>query len=78
MIEEKLTFPDMRRTGIRLSPMATSYEIICALARSPPSSAYLLLDDQPASAIPYTPRELMARTKRNPMGRSATTIGIRP
>ncbi len=34
--------------------------------------AYLLFDDQPASAIPYTPSELIARTKRNPIGRSAT------
>ena len=78
MIVEKLTLPDMSSTGMRLSPIATSYEIIWALARSPPSRAYLLLDDQPASAMPYTPSELIARTKRKPTGRSATTIGIRP
>ena len=33
-------------------PIAISYEIICALERSPPSSAYLLFDDQPASTMP--------------------------
>src|SRR5512134_3403212 len=35
-------------------PSANSYEIICAEERSPPSMAYLLFDDQPASAMPYT------------------------
>ena len=43
-----------------LMPIAISYEIICAEARSPPSSAYLLLDDQPAMVMPYTPSELIA------------------
>src|SRR5436190_15043191 len=36
------------------SPSASSYEIICADERSPPSIAYLLFDDQPASTMPYT------------------------
>src|SRR5687768_18276019 len=58
--------------------MAISYEIICALERRPPSSEYLLLDDQPASTIPYTPSELMARMNRNPIGRGARIISIRP
>ena len=39
------------------SPARSRSEIICALERRPPSSAYLLLDDQPASTIPYTPSE---------------------
>ena len=30
----------------------SSYQIICADARRPPKSAYLLLDDQPASTMP--------------------------
>src|SRR5262245_60376008 len=60
MMLGKVTLPESRSTGIRLNPIATSYEIICALARKPPSNAYLLFDDQPASAMPYTPRELMA------------------
>ena len=32
--------------------MATSYEITCADDRSPPSSAYVEPDDQPASTMP--------------------------
>src|SRR4051812_18933770 len=59
-------------------PIAISYEIICALERSPPSSAYLLFDAQPASTIPYTPSEEIASMNRKPTGRSATTISILP
>ena len=44
-------------------PIAISYEIICALERSPPSNAYLLLDDHPASTMPYTPSEEIASVK---------------
>ena len=58
-------------------PIAISYEIICALERRPPSSAYLLFDDQPASTMPYTPSDEIARMKRNPIGRSATTMSMR-
>ena len=49
-------------------PIAISYEIICALERSPPSSAYLLFDDQPASTMPYTPSDEIARMNRKPIG----------
>src|SRR3954468_19099496 len=58
--------------------MAISYEIICALERRPPSSEYLLFDDQPASTMPYTPRELTARMNRKPIGSGASTISMRP
>ena len=34
------------------SPIVTSYEIICAEARRPPSSDQLLLLDQPAITVP--------------------------
>src|SRR5574341_1455791 len=44
----------------------------------PPSMAYLLAEDHPASTIPYTPREEMASTNRKPMGRPATTMGTGP
>src|SRR6266496_5589541 len=67
---DSVTFPANNRTATVLIPRAISYEIICAEARSPPSSAYLLLDAQPASTIPYTPSELIARIYRNPTGRS--------
>src|ERR1041384_4782406 len=33
-------------------PIASSYEIICADERRPPIRLYLLLEDQPASAMP--------------------------
>ena len=33
------------------SPIASSYEIICADERRPPSSAYLLFDAQPPSVM---------------------------
>src|SRR6476620_6128396 len=41
------TLPARISTGIVDIPMAISYEIICALERRPPSSEYLLFDDQP-------------------------------
>src|SRR6266700_912317 len=73
-----VTLPARSSTATVLIPIAISYEIICAEARSPPSSEYLLLDDHPASTIPYTPSELIARIYRKPTGRSATTIGTTP
>src|SRR5678816_4515073 len=60
------------------NPIEISYETICPLDRSPPNSAYLLLDDQPASTMPYTPSEVIASTNRKPMGRSAKTMSMRP
>ncbi len=59
-------------------PIAISYDTICALERSPPSSAYLLFDAHPASTMPNTPSEASARMYRNPIGRSARTMSIRP
>src|ERR1700675_4573473 len=78
MMELRVTLPARRRTGIVAIPMEISYEIIWALERRPPSSAYLLFDDQPARTIPYTPSDEIARMKRNPTGRSATTRSILP
>ena len=34
--------------------------------------------DNALEGVVYTPSELMASTKRNPIGRSATASGIRP
>ena len=59
-------------------PIAISYEIICALERSPPSSEYLLFDDQPASTMPYTPSDAIARMKRKPIGIGASAMSIVP
>ena len=58
---DSVTLPASSRTATVLIPSAISYEIICADARRPPSSAYLLFDDQPARTMPYTPSELIAR-----------------
>src|SRR5262245_9995388 len=41
--------PASSSTPIVDNPIASSYEIICAEERSPPSNAYLLLEDQPPS-----------------------------
>src|SRR6476646_10586764 len=65
--------PDLRITGIVDSPIASSYEIICADERSPPSSAYLLFEAQPPSVIAYTPRLDMARNRSRPTLMSVTT-----
>src|SRR5690348_6360988 len=46
------TLPESSNTGIVAIPIAISYEIIWALDRKPPSRAYLLFDDQPASTMP--------------------------
>ena len=42
-------------------PIVTSYDIICDDARSPPSSDHLLYDAQPASVVPYTAKEAIAK-----------------
>src|SRR5262245_9382164 len=43
-----------RTSTTKQIPSESSYEIICAEERMPPSRAYLLLLDQPASTMPYT------------------------
>src|SRR3954470_2832860 len=59
-------------------PIEISYEIIWALDRRPPRSAYLLFDDQPASTMPYTPSDPIARMNRKPIGIGASAISIVP
>ena len=78
MISLRCTLPASSNTHTVLIPIAISYDTICALARRPPRSAYLLFELHPASVRPYTPRELIAKVKRNPTGRSATTMSMRP
>src|SRR5262249_3410240 len=65
--------PDLSSTGIVDSPIASSYEIIWAEDRSPPSNAYLLFEAQPPSVIAYTPRLDMARNNSRPTLMSVTT-----
>src|SRR5689334_25084038 len=60
------------------SPIATSYETICALDRNPPSSAYFELDDQPARINASTPTLETASTSSKPMLTSAITAQSGP
>src|ERR1044072_5987605 len=60
------------------SPIATSYDTICALERSPPSNAYFELDDQPASINANTPTLETASTSSKPMFTSAMTAQSGP
>src|SRR5881392_1717284 len=54
--------PAVMNTATMDSPIATSYEIICAEDRSPPRIGYVEPDAQPASTTPYTPIEEHAST----------------
>src|SRR3990170_1763532 len=53
--------PAVMKTATMDRPIATSYEIICALDRRPPSSGYVEPDAQPARTMPYTPTDVTAR-----------------
>src|ERR1044072_1990093 len=78
------TKPESERVRANISapindrPIATSYETICALDRSPPSSAYFELDDQPASINASTPTLETASTSNNPIFTSAITAQSGP
>ena len=54
-------------------PIATSYEIICALERSAPSNEYLEFDDQPARINASTPTLETASTNNKPILTSVIT-----
>ena len=49
------------KTATSERPIATSYEITCALERRPPSNGYVEPEDQPARTTPYTPIEVTAK-----------------
>src|SRR6185369_653162 len=78
------TMPESERVRANIkppmseSPIATSYETICALERSPPSSAYFEFDDQPASINASTPMLETASTSRRPILTSAITAQSGP
>ena len=63
-------------TGMIERPSEISYEIICALLRTPPRKGYLEFEAQPARTMPYTPMEAMAKVKSGPTLRSAMTSGM--
>src|SRR2546423_11306949 len=68
--------PAVMNTATMDSPIATSYEIICADDRSPPSSGYVEPDAQPPSTTPYTPIEEQASTSSTATGMSVICNGV--
>lgn len=48
-------------TDIRIKPIDTSYDIICAALRTAPKNAYLELLDQPDKITPYTAKPETAK-----------------
>src|SRR5947208_10006196 len=75
-ISEVLMVPAVMKTATIDRPIATSYEIICALDRRPPSSGYVEPDAQPASTTPYTPIDEQASTTRTATGLSVSCSGV--
>src|ERR1041384_4302148 len=64
------------KTATMDSPIAPSYEIICAADRRPPRSGYVEPDAQPASTTPYTPIDEQASTSSTATGMSVTCSGV--
>src|SRR5918999_762523 len=58
------------------NPIASSYEMTCAVDRTPPSSGYVEPDAQPASTRPYTPMLVTARMYRTATGMSVNCNGV--
>lgn len=68
--------PVIRIRHSRISPSVTSYEMVCATARSAPTKAYFEFDDQPEPRIEYTAKLDMDRRKRMPRFRFDSVKGI--
>src|SRR3712207_5286820 len=68
--------PAMMNTRTRDRPIASSYEITCAVERTEPSSGYVDPEDQPPRTIPYTPTDAHARTYSVATGRSVSCSGV--
>src|SRR2546430_776705 len=64
------------KTATMDRPMATSYEIICALDRRPPSNGYVEPDAHPPSTTPYTPIDEQASTTSTDTGVSVSCNGV--
>src|SRR3954462_10882112 len=67
----------VRNTATMDRPIATSYEIIWALERRPPSSGYVEPDAQPASTTPYTLIEEQASSTSTETGTSVSCSAVR-
>lgn len=60
----------------KIRPRLTSYEMVCATARSAPIRAYFEFEAQPEPKIEYTARLDRAKINRIPRLTSATGYGI--
>src|SRR5919107_3850452 len=69
--------PAVMKTATMDRPIATSYEIICALDRRPPSSGYVEPDAQPASTTPYTAIDEQASSTSTDTGTSVSWSAVR-
>lgn len=63
-------------TDSRISARVTSYEMVCATARSAPIRAYLELEAHPDHRIEYTARLDIASRNSTPRFRSASENGM--
>src|SRR5258705_3459569 len=68
--------PAVMKTATMDRPMVTSYEIICAVDRKPPSNGYVDPDAQPPSTMPYTPIAEHASTTSTATGTSVTCNAV--
>src|SRR4051794_4103996 len=75
-ISEVLIDPAVMKTATIDRPMATSYEIICALDRRPPSNGYVEPDAQPASTTPYTLIDEQASSTSTETGTSVSCNAV--
>src|SRR4051794_41174157 len=73
---EVLIVPAVMKTATMDRPIATSYEIIWALDRRPPSSGYVEPDAQPASTTPYTLIEEHASNTSTETGTSVSCNAV--
>src|SRR4051794_21003590 len=68
--------PAVMNTATMDRPIATSYEIICALERRPPSNGYVDPDAQPASTTPYTAIDEQASSTSTDTGTSVSCSAV--
>src|SRR5262249_48364153 len=77
VVSRRLNVPALSSTPTTGIVRESTELTIRAELRRPPSSGYLLFDDQPARATPYTPSEVMAKRNSRPTFRSATASWVR-
>src|ERR1019366_6812613 len=75
-MSRRLKLPAKMSTPISEQPRGIFWLTIWAEARKPPSIEYLLFDDHPASATPYTPTEVTPKMISSPMLTSAICNGV--